>query len=256
MENEYNNIIINTGNFTDLETIAALKAFSKKKPNVIINNQLSKNSDLQNYFLKPEETTNIFGQKVFILVGINLRIENPILNIRMRKLSLLNSVLIAFIGSQHDYNFNSIHLGTNSQHLYKIIEGKHFFIPIVLTFLKKTYKNIKIKNTFKNYISIILTDNSSINKNNFLVLSKNTNTLIKNLKFEFKILSNYTGKLNVLELGFFNNNKICNNNYSNIYYLIGVEDCKNIKKNDLVIFQGHHNDLIRTRFDIILPTIN
>lgn len=254
---KFNNIIINTGHFTDIETIGALKFFSKKQPNIIINNQLSYNSDLQNYFFKSEELTNVSGQKIYILIGINLRLENPVLNIRLRKLSILDSVLIAFIGPQHDYNINCLHLGTNLQNLVKIIEGKHFFSTTIVTFLKKTVKNYKIKNLFKNYISVILPNISFQENNAFLMLSKNKNNLIKTLNFEYRILSNYTGKLNALELGFFNNNKIIiNNNYPNLLYLIGIEDYKNIKDNDLVIFQGHHNDAIRTRFDIILPTVN
>ncbi len=256
IKTKFNNIIINTGHFTDIETIGTLKFFAKKQTNIIINNQLSNNSDLQNYFFKPEELVNVSGQKIYILIGVNLRLENPVLNIKLRKLSILDSILLAFVGPQHDYNINCLHLGTNLQNLIKIIEGKHFFSTTIVSFLKKTTKNYKIKNLFKNYISIILPNNSFQDNNTFLTLSKNNNNFTKILNFEYRILSNYTGKLNALELGFFNNNKIINNDFPNLLYLIGVENCKNIKKDDLVIFQGHHNDTIRTRFDIILPTVN
>jgi hypothetical protein len=63
--------------------------------------------------------------------------------------------------------------------------------------------------------------------------------------------------LNNLELGFFNNKQhyFLNKN-SKLFYLIDIDSCKYITKNDFVIFQGHHNDKIRTQFDVILPSVN
>lgn len=244
----YNNIIINTGDFTDLETISVLKKFSKKLPNVIINNNITKNIDKQNYFLDTKNLINISGKKIFLLVGCNLKIENPVLNIRLKKLSESDSILIGYIGSKNNYNINSYHLGNNINILKNILEGKHKFNVTIQTFLK----NNKIKNIFKNKISIIFGEefNSKNVQFNFL------ENYLKINKFDYITLNKSVGKLNALELGFHNKNEKYNNSSGNINYLLGVEDYKKIRFTDFTIFQGHHNDKIRTSFDVILPSTN
>ena len=189
------------------------------------------------------------GQKVYILVGINLRIENPVLNIRLRRLSQQESVLVAYIGPKNDSNLNFLHLGNNLNILKKIVEGKHYFVSIIQSFLKKNNLNLKLKNVFKNKISVILDEN--------VIFTTNINKKYFNgLDLDFKTLVNYSGKINALEIGFCTTKNNVIDNQPNLLYLVGVEDYKNIKTNDFVIFQGHHNDKIRTQFDIILPTVN
>lgn len=246
----FSKTIINTGNFTDLETLTALKKFADSKNNVIINNNITKNNlDINNYTLDLKDFHNVEGQKVYILVGINLRIENPVLNIRLRRLSQQESVLVAYIGPKNDSNLNFLHLGNNLNILKKIVEGKHYFVSIIQSFLKKNNLNLKLKNVFKNKISVILDEN--------VVFTTNINKKYFNgLDLDFKTLVNYSGKINALEIGFCTTKNNVIDNQPNLLYLVGVEDYKNIKTNDFVIFQGHHNDKIRTKFDIILPTVN
>lgn len=248
-----NNIIINTGNFCDLETITTLDNFSNKLNNVIINSDINITGDKQNYFITLNDFNELLSHKIFIIVGINLRLQNPILNIKLRKLSQSNNVLIGFIGSKHDYNINLLHLGNNLLNLLKLVQGKHNFANIIFSFFKKE----NINYLYRNEISIIF-GQESINQKNFYSVFTIIETFnINNIKFNFKYITSFTGKLNILELGFFNNKqKYLNNKFDNLFYLIGVEDCKNIKKTDFVIFQGHHNDKIRTKFDVILPTVN
>jgi NADH-quinone oxidoreductase subunit G len=242
---------VNTGNFTDMETITALQALTDKTKNVVINNESNFNSDIQDFYFNINNISST--QKVFLFVGLNLRLENPLLNIRFRKLSTLKSVLVAFIGTKFDVNINIMHLGNNLSVLKKIIEGKHYFVSLIKTFLKRNNNNISIKNFFKNSVTVIFGE--EFNKK---ISSKNVNILTQNfssINFSYNILHNSVGKINMLELGFYNN-KILNINTPNIYYLIGTDYIRNIKSTDLVIFQGHHNDKIRLYFDIILPTIN
>ena len=47
----FNNLVINTGNFIDLETTTILKEFSSKFDNVIVNHEKNQNNDLQNNYL-------------------------------------------------------------------------------------------------------------------------------------------------------------------------------------------------------------
>jgi len=58
-------------------------------------------------------------------VGLNLRLENPVLNIKLRKLSKKKNVLIGYIGSYFDSTYNMVNLGNNLDIIKKIFTGKH-----------------------------------------------------------------------------------------------------------------------------------
>lgn len=253
VDNEtFENFVINTGNYTALEEIVTLEKFSNKFNNVIINSDSNQTFDFQDNYVSLDSFSNIQGKKVLILVGLNSKLENPVFNIKLRKLSQSNDVLIGYIGSNYDYNLNLIHLGNNVEILKKIVEGKHPFNVLIQSFLKKNNKGVKILNKFKNKISLLIGDEFNNNTENVRLLN---NIKELNNKFEIQILNRMVGKLNALELGFFNNKKYnLNGAGKNLFYLIGTENVKNFKKADFIIYQGHHNDAIRTNFDVILPS--
>ena len=242
---KYNNIIINTGNYTDLESIVVLQKFADNFNNVIINPNYNFNVDIQNYSLEVEPIKA--SSKVFIFIGINTRVENPVLNIRLKKLSLQKNYLFAFIGTKFDNNINSFHLGNSIKILKKIYQGKNNFVLMIKNFLKKN-----IKNNFKLPINIVLgKDFYKRTNKNFNYLNKNFSTL----KTYYNILFDSIGQINIAELGFFTT-KTFTTTFPNLYYLLGTEYISNIKNDDLVIFQGHHNDKLRLNFNVILPTTN
>ncbi len=255
------NIIINTGNFIDIENIISIKKFLKYLSyssdhfNISINNSIPLNADFQEYYNIRNNIFNITGQKVFLLIGINLRLENPILNIKLKKISINSNILIGYIGSHSNYNINCIHLGNNISILNDIIKGKHNFCMIFINFLKKNSKNQKILNKFKNNISIIFGNEvTETNEHiNLIKTIKQFNKLF--IKFEYNVLELYSGKINILEFGLFNLNKISKIK-NNIFYLINSEILNYYKKGDFVIFQGDHNTKIREYFDVILPNSN
>jgi NADH-quinone oxidoreductase subunit G len=189
-----------------------------------------------------------------LLVGINLRLENPILNIRLKKLSNNKNVLVGYIGSHNDYNLNLIHLGNNFSIIKKVISGKHNFSKLILNFLKKDLNNNKIKNIFRNKISIIF-GNEIIETGDHIKLIESIKQIqpLYN-KIDFNVIENFSGKINKLELGLFNYNKV-NFNEKSIFYLLNTECIENYKIGDFVIFQGHHNSLIRDKIDVILPSV-
>jgi hypothetical protein len=133
-----------------------------------------------------------------------------------------------------------VHLGNNINSLFEIVSGKHPFVKTVENFLKKDNNNQKVDNNLKNKSKIIQ--------------ALQTNKLV-NAKFNINIIDSSVGNINSKELGLFSNKK----NYkrgSNLYYLLGSETIKGLNENDLVIYQGTHNEKIRTKFDVILPTLN
>lgn len=253
-----NNVVINTGNFVDIEHLVSLKEFTKKiSPayTITINNEKNFNGDFQSDYTLNANLFNFKGPKIFLLVGINLRLENPILNIKLKRLSLLNNVLIGYIGSKNNYNLNCEHLGNNLTVLTDIISGKHKFCTVITNFLKKDEKKQKIGNCFKNTVSIIF-GNETVQLKNYSKLIKTLKTINnKMINFDYNTLHLFTGQINMLELGFFNKTLI-NKVENKIIYLLDKETIQDYKDGDFVIFQGNSNIGARKFFDVILPTVN
>ncbi len=256
VNNKFDNFVIKTGNFIDLEHITILRSFVINIQNwisVIINTKKNYNSNLEFNYLLNNKLFKEIGPKVIIFVGTNIKVENPLINLKFNKLNKKKYVLIASIGSSFNQNFNILHISNNIDSFKNILEGKHFFCKIIQNFLKKNLKNKKINNIFKNNISVIFGSELKININNYLYyINLKKNSLIK---FDYSNLKLFSGDINVSKLGFYNNYKITKNTRS-IFYLLNVETSKEIKSNDYVIFQGHHNDKIYKKFNMILPTVS
>ena len=90
------------------------------------------------------------------------------------------------------------------------------------------------------------------------ISTKEINNFLQNFmanKFLYTFLQESVGKLNLLNLNV-KNFKTINKRKSAIYYILGVEHIKNLAIKDFIIFQGHHNDIIRLKFNLILPTVS
>lgn len=233
-----------------------LKDFANFRGNCYVNN-INIPFDLRKNYLFNLNLDNIIGNKIIIIVGSNLRFENPILNLKIKKLSLKNNILLSYIGSSFNSTYNMYHIGNSMKHLTKIISGKHLFCNIIKTFLKESFNNY-----FKNSISLIF-GNSFLNRIDANEILK---TLYINnyyyLKFDFNIIHLFSGNINALELGFSEYSKKNNNlnNSKNIYYLNETNTFNSneiIKKNrDFVIFQGFINKKLLKFINVILPTPN
>ena len=247
-KNKYDDIIFSTGNYIDLETISFLKDISLTNKKVTVNPFLTKSNLRSNFFLESSLLKEKSNLTTFLIVGTNLRLENPIINLRLRNLSKKQKVFIGFIGSKYDYNINCYHIGHNINNFYQYLKGKHSFCTLEKNFIKQDNRKKKFNP-----------------KTNIILGSEFLNTLstsiykyiLNNKRFNTSTLYNYSGTINALELNAIkkNYNNISKES-SKIFYNIGIDYVPNMSKDDLSIFQGHHNDLIRTEFDLILPSIN
>lgn len=122
---------IKLGSLTDLESIFSAKSLFYsvlKKGNVCSLDNEEKtffNSNLQDYYLNIKELNSI---DLLLLVDLNLRFENPILNSIIRKNVLSRSDLKIFsLGSSLSYNIYIKHISSSCGFLKAIISGKHKF---------------------------------------------------------------------------------------------------------------------------------
>jgi len=267
--------------FIDYELIIITKILIKKLGFLSFNKKININiNDYYLYYLNPNFFENIKKKKNFIFVGYNLRLESPILNIKLRKKKIKEGILFFTVGSIFNDNLNSKNIGLNIKNLINFLYGK---IQISYLMLKNNKKlnitnNILDLNIFlfgNNILSRI--DNKSImniiykyskflnflNKkfnfisNFFLDFCKNNIYYTfekKEINFNLNILYINLSTILLEEFNIINNvhniQKISSND---IVYLLGIDDFK-LNKLKFSIFQGHHINLEYLNIDLILPS--
>lgn len=247
------NVIGIFGEFIDLESLFLFKNFLNKLGTSNIysswNFTTLKNIDYRSNYLFNKNLINIQNADCILLVGINLRLESPILNIKIRK-SYLNNCPIYSLGFNSILNYYTKQLGTNMSVLINILEGRHWFCkklvqsknPIILI-----GSSLLLRHNFQMDLNVL---NFKINKYSDYVLKQNTivNYIYNNLS-----------QINAYELGCIpgtHSQSIQYNPYTFIY-LLGADSLYNIihkTKHNLIVYQGHHGDTGIYLADVILPS--
>lgn len=294
MAHKSTNLIFLNSMFVDYELIITSKILIKKLGFLTFNKNITINTN--DYYLSYLNTNffksinNLNNEKIMIFVGYNLRLESPILNIKLRKKKLKEDILYIKIGSIFNDNLNCKNLGLNIKNLINYLQGKYKICNITLKKLKDKNENKKIldkkildKTLFllgnnvllrkdnKNIMNAIKKYNNFVNILNLNFLNKNN--IITNFFFNYSetnlfyvskkeilktnvnILYTYLSVILYEELNMFNNihniNQISNND---IIYLLGIDDFK-IKKSKFCIFQGHHLNETYLNVDLVFPNV-
>jgi len=241
-----------------LETAFILKKIISKYGNFSLKFNLNNyckdfiNIDFRKNYIFSINLKSLNIYKNIYLIGLNLRLENALLNVKLKFLVDNFKIKIFNFGSCFNNNYFMYNFKNDILTFLKIFEGKSFLNNFILQ------NNLNFFIFGENFLSLF--------KNNFLNLK-----FFKYLKssFDFSFLqNNVTNILNYdLNLNFYVNNfnektyKICENyNYENeILYTINVDSFflinENIYLNMLKIYQGHHNFKNITFFNLILPTL-
>lgn len=241
----YNFFLSNT---LDLKSILTLKSFMN----------LNGSLDLKNIsYLKDFKFKNIFNSFLpslelidfIFLININLRVNFPILNLKLRKIIVEHFIEGFNIGYSYNYSFFIKTVSNNIKILKQIIEGKHW----INIFLQKSNNPFFLisnyfENLYSNFLNYIL--KYFLKYNNFFFFNWiGYNTIYKKINYNFnkyffskkKILKNFS---------IWKKKIILKKKY---LYLIGY-NLKKIKKKDYLIYQGHHADNITQFSKIIIPT--
>lgn len=287
------NLVMINSLFVDSELIITSRILMKKLGFLSFDKKVNINvNDYYLYYLNPNFFEQINNKKVFLFLGYNLRLESPILNIKLRKKNIKENVLYLTIGSNFNDNLNSIMLGLNINLLIKYLQGKLKICNLILKNIKNTknelfslsnlfnlnmflignniLNRIDNKNIFRiieKYNSVNLLVNNLCNKDNKNYLSFFFfNFCINNLQYSYRKKNMNIGKnLNVLYLNLtsilyeeFNLHKNINNieilSKNDIFYLLGLDFFK-IKDSIFSVFQGHHINLDYLKADLIFPSI-
>ena len=188
-----------------------------------------------------------------LLVGVNPRIEAPIINARLRKRYLAGGFKLAVIGAETDMTFEAERLGAGPETLTEVLEGKHSFHNV----LKKADRGM-----------IILGMAACARPDGAAVLAAARQLaedcgLVGGDWNGFNVLHTAAARVAGLDLGFLPGKngrdtagiiEGAESGEIEVVYLLGADEIDMAGLGDaFVIYQGHHGDAGATRADVVLP---
>ena len=242
-------IYIFTGNFLDIKTLLYVKLLSNIFQIQNLNIHLAIEFDFRNQFLINTDFINVENSNVFVLFGLNTKIENAIFNIKLKKISTQSDINNFFyIGNNIDSNLKIKHISLNVLKLIYIYYGKHFICNYIINGSNTHFIN---------------GNNDFADEQSNIQLTLNlTKNLKKNILFHYNNL--YSSLITCFEYNIYPNieslfwdipiywPKFC---YL-LNYNIDLVENKNIiaNKNCFLVYQGHNFDPILSISNIIMPT--
>jgi len=187
---------------------------------------------------------------VCLIIGANTRHEAPIINARLRKRYLMGGLKVGLIGQKVDLTFSYECLGTGTETLSKIADGKHKFAKV----LKKAKKPMLILGQG----ALTRTDGAAVLASARHIAEQYN--LIQNDWNGFNVLHTAAARVGGLDLGIVSDGGVasildeCISGNIKVLYLLGADELDMSKLGkSFVIYQGHHGDAGAHRADVILP---
>ena len=185
-----------------------------------------------------------------LIIGANTRREAPIINARLRKRYLMGGFKVGMIGQNVDLTFSCENLGTGTDTLSEIADGKHMFAKI----LKKAKKPM-----------LILGQGALTRPDGAAVLAMaraiaEQYGLINGDWNGFNVLHTAAARVGGLDLGIVSDGGVasiveeCGAGKVDVLYLLGADEIDmDLLGKTFVIYQGHHGDAGAHRADVVLP---
>lgn len=230
------------GRFVDFESTVIFKDFFTNMSSSNVNISYQDKSFFDNYLLSNFIFNNNYTQlenlNVLLIIGSNLRFENPLLHLKINR--CVSQGLIVFSSMlPSNMKFKNYSLGNNIKSLLNFMEGKDKY-SIILS--KAKNKLVILGESLRQRV-----DGKYFSR--FLYFIKNINIYIS------AIHSNVS-RLNFLDVGFSSNYLTKENLNSNFLFLYNVDEINFLKKINLsfIVYQGHHGDKGSSLADLILPS--
>jgi len=168
------------------------------------------------------------------IIGSNPRVENPVLNARIRK-AWLNGAEIGLIGEQVDLTYDYDHLGTAPNHI-RLLEESTFG---------------KVMKGAKN--PLIILGNGAITRDDGAALLNFVMKQAQQFRAKFCFLHTAASRVGGMEIGFTPPSAFELSNMD-VVYLLGADEIDTVALADkFVIYQGSHGDTGAHCADIVLP---
>lgn len=235
------------GNLVELESIIVVKDLIASLGVGRITSQCNLDfvrgdMDLRKNYMFNTPLNRIEEADICLLVGTNIRVEMPLIAVRLRRAQKDKGLLIYTIGAAAEYFFEVWHLGSTGKVWLDFLEGRHLLCKKFQAALKPLVI-LGLEGMFS-------TGSSNINK------IYNRLSVYKNLNKEGwdgrNVLQLGASNVGLLELGV--GEYITRNEKGKILYLLGADEVE-LRGNsyDLIVYQGHHGDVMAEVADIVLP---
>lgn len=178
-------------------------------------------------------------QKVdlLLLIGSNLRLESPLLNVQVRKRVLTYNLSVFTLGFQSDLTYETTNLGLLATSVKSLVEGRH---PFLKFWLRRSFPMVLYSYGV-----------SRLRLNNSLELFKRLASCFGPLNLNFLGLSGSSSA--VFDYGVLNSfiDKKVTSNFSLSWVLNNDEIC--FDSNDYTVYSGHHGDRNALLGNLVLP---
>ncbi len=231
------------GEFLDLETLYLIRKFSYLNGSNYFIGSTSTNIDSSITYSLNVNMNDLEKADFCLLVDLNLRIQSPILNSKIRHLVIKSSLPVYLIGYHSNFNYYAKHISNSSSTLLNMLEGSHWL-------------SAKLSKSFSLYPLILVGEGiakSNIISPIFSTLSLHTN-LIRAGWNGFGVIPSNSSFFSIQEIGF-SNNHTQNSFLANrpIEWLYNYDSTLNTIPS-LKIYQGHHGDISATLSNVVLPS--
>jgi NADH dehydrogenase (ubiquinone) Fe-S protein 1 len=256
------------GSLVDLNTVAMIKnflftvsSFDANRPGetqqtiFLYQRPFFFNSDFFENFTFGSNYRNFDIIDFMLIVNVNLRLESPLLNLKIKRLCHKNNLIVCSVGHLTNLNFEYFNLGNDLSSFVNILKGRH----------------IVCKNLVKSKHPMILVGEKFFyNKLGFEIFTHFDNTFKKIFnyrcapKFIFQIMSFSVGLLHNIASS--TNRKL--NHISQfqkrttkqyLCLLLNTDDIQenfNFLQKDFIVYMGHNGDASLNNVDLVLPVVN
>nr|YP_003579824.1 NADH dehydrogenase subunit 11 [Dictyostelium citrinum]Q2LCP5.2 RecName: Full=NADH-ubiquinone oxidoreductase 75 kDa subunit; AltName: Full=Complex I-75kD; Short=CI-75kD [Dictyostelium citrinum]ABC60398.4 NADH dehydrogenase subunit 11 [Dictyostelium citrinum] len=200
------------------------------------------NYDFRENYINSNDLYNVDQNDLVLLCGINLRVESPLLNIKLRNINFGDDEIetrkkIGIIGNKFDWKQESEYLGSTVNSMLKVFEGR---FPYCQQIKKSKAPLILVGSSLLSRIAISLQEiraafeiASNIKPENVLLITQGANFGM------------------ALEEGIFKENF---SKGGNVLYSIDSNEYKVSKTINYIIYQGILNDTFENKIDLYLPS--
>jgi hypothetical protein len=245
------NIFVFFENFIDIETALNMNKYFNGLGAEVNNIDLFLfNSDFRKNFLMENINYILNNLENLLIIGVNLRLELPLLNSRLRKAINNNREIKVFsLGLSNIYgNIKSLNLSSSIYGIKKILNGRGLFFDF-LSDKNDIFKNIFLKN--KQNLTVF------IGIKYYNTLSFYFKNLEKSFNLKIYCIYNNISYCNFLETSRLYSKSIINNIENSFVFLQNVDNSEFYKKlenkNNFLVYVGHHLSIGGNKANMIFP---
>ncbi|CAN7239431.1 NADH-quinone oxidoreductase subunit NuoG [Phenylobacterium sp. LjRoot225] len=180
---------------------------------------------------------------VVLLVGVNPRLEAPVLNARLRKRWLAGALRVGVIGEQADLTYSYDYLGAGAQTLTGLSRQRSDFV--------KALKEAKAPAIIVGAGALARADGPAV--------LKAAAGVAKSFGLRWNVLHSAASRVGGLDLGFIPGEggktagELVQKSAADVLFLLGADETDLSKTDAFVVYLGTHGDAGAHRADVILP---